>query len=156
MTQLAEINVARLLHPLEDPRVAPFVAAIDRINRLAERSDGFVWRNAEETSGPIGGDPQMIATVSVWASPIQFERFVFGTLHRQFYERRAEWFGILDSMHFAMWWVADKTHPSLSDALARLAHLNAHGDSDHAFGWDHLAADQRWHKTPSPVQGAST
>ena len=46
---LAEINVARLRHPLDDPRVADFVANLDRVNALAERSDGFLWRLKDET-----------------------------------------------------------------------------------------------------------
>ena len=36
--QLAEINVARLRYPLDDPRVAEFVANLDRVNALAEAS----------------------------------------------------------------------------------------------------------------------
>jgi len=40
---LAEINVARLIAPIDDPRIAGFVAQLDPINQLADQSDGFVW-----------------------------------------------------------------------------------------------------------------
>ena len=33
---------------------------------------------------------------------------------------------------------------ALDEALARLAHVQAHGDSDHAFGWSYLNEAQLW------------
>ena len=44
MKHLAEINIARLKHDSDDQRVAPFMNALDKINGIAERSDGFQWR----------------------------------------------------------------------------------------------------------------
>ena len=40
---LAELNVGRLLAPTDDPRVAEFMAALDRVNGLGKRMPGFVW-----------------------------------------------------------------------------------------------------------------
>jgi len=40
---LAQINVARLVAPRGDTRVAPFFDALDTINALAEQSEGFIW-----------------------------------------------------------------------------------------------------------------
>jgi hypothetical protein len=34
--QLAQVNLARLRHPPDSPRLAEFLAAIDRVNALAE------------------------------------------------------------------------------------------------------------------------
>jgi hypothetical protein len=34
---LAQINIARLIAPLDDPRVAEFVAQLEPVNKLAER-----------------------------------------------------------------------------------------------------------------------
>ena len=48
--QIAQLNVARAVAPLDDPRMADFVNLLDEINRLAERSPGFVWR----LQGPSG------------------------------------------------------------------------------------------------------
>lgn len=44
--QLAQVNLARTRFPLDSAPMREFVAAVDRINRLAERSEGFVWRYA--------------------------------------------------------------------------------------------------------------
>jgi len=41
---LAELNVGRLLAPTDDPRVAGFMAALDRVNGMGKRMPGFVWK----------------------------------------------------------------------------------------------------------------
>jgi hypothetical protein len=45
---LAQINIARLLAPLDSPTMAEFVALLEEINALADRSPGFVWRLQSE------------------------------------------------------------------------------------------------------------
>jgi hypothetical protein len=40
--QLAQINIARLVAPLDHPRISEFVAGLDPVNALADRSPGFV------------------------------------------------------------------------------------------------------------------
>lgn len=42
--ELAQVNIARLRAPLDDPQLADFVAALDPVNAAAERAPGFVWR----------------------------------------------------------------------------------------------------------------
>lgn len=142
MTQLAELNIAVPLRPLTDPLLQDFTDNLDRINRLAERAPGFVWRHmADARDGP---DPalahlgEVIPNLSVWDSVEALERFAFGTVHRQFYARRKEWMQPLASRHFVMWWVEDGHQPTMAEAIARLDHLNAHGDSDSGFGWSHM------------------
>ena len=149
--QLAQLNVGRLLAPTEDPRVAEFMAALDRVNGLGNRMPGFVWMMAGSgesgtgnTDAKIEGDPQFVANLTVWADVESLENFVWNTVHRQFYERRAEWFEGLGKMHFVMWHVEDGHRPTLDEALGRLAHMEEHGDSDHAFGWSHLEEAKLW------------
>jgi hypothetical protein len=142
---LAELNIGRLLAPTDDPRVAEFMGALDRVNGLGKRMPGFVWMmegsgmpGTGNTEAKIGGDPQFVSNLSVWESVATLENFVWNTVHRAFYERRAEWFEVLGQMHFVMWWVPEGYRPSLDEALARLAYKEEHGDSDHAFGWSWL------------------
>lgn len=148
---LAELNVGRLLAPNDDPRVAEFMAALDRVNGLGKRSPGFVWMmegsgepGTGNTAAKIDGDPQFVSNLTVWESVQSLEHFVWNTVHRAFYERRAEWFQVLGRMHFVMWWVPAGHRPTLDEALARLAHLQAQGDSDHAFGWAYLTEATLW------------
>ena len=147
--QLAELNVGRLIAPTDDPRVAEFMAALDRINGLGKRMPGFVWMmegsgepGTGNTAAKIGDDPQFVSNLTVWETVESLEAFVWNTVHRQFYERREEWFAVLGQMHFVMWWVPDGHRPTLAEALDRLDHLQAYGDSEHAFGWRWLQEAQ--------------
>jgi Domain of unknown function (DUF3291) len=146
---LAELNVGRLVATLDDPRVAEFMAALARVNGLAERMPGYVWRMTGGTGFSAtdlapSDDPQMIPNISVWEDVESLEQFVFNTVHRAFYERRAEWFEILGKQHFVMWWIPAGHKPTLDDALARLALREANGDSDDAFGWAYLKEARLW------------
>jgi Domain of unknown function (DUF3291) len=146
---LAELNVGRLVAPLDDPRVAEFMAALARVNALAERMPGYVWRMTGGTGFSAtdlapSDDPQLIPNISVWQNVESLEQFVFNTVHRAFYERRAEWFEILGKQHFVMWWIPAGHTPNLDEALAKLALREANGDSDDAFGWAYLKEAQLW------------
>ena len=123
---LAELNVGRLLAPTNDPRVAEFMAALDRVNGLGKRMPGFVWMmegsgapGTGNTENAIGGDAQFVSNLTVWESVETLEAFVWNTVHRQFYERRAEWFEVLGRMHFVMWWVPAGHKPTLDEARHR-------------------------------------
>jgi hypothetical protein len=47
--QLAQINIGRLLAPLDDPKIAEFVNQLDAINAIADNAPGFVWRLKSES-----------------------------------------------------------------------------------------------------------
>ncbi len=151
---LAELNVGRLLPPTTDPRVAEFMDALDRVNSIGKRSDGFIWM-MEGTAGQgntetkIGGDPQYVPNLTVWRDVASLEHFVFNTVHNAFFKRRAEWFSVIDKPQFVMWWVPIGYNPSLEEALERLAFLQANGDTDQAFGWSYLKAAQAGNTAPS-------
>ena len=160
-TQLAELNVGRLIAETDDPRVAEFMNALDQINGLGKRMPGFVWMmegsgepNTGNTDTKIGGDSRYVANLTVWENVETLEAFVFNTLHRRFYERRREWFEVLGEMHFVMWWVPVGHRPTMEEALQRLEHLKQHGDSDHAFGWSYLAQAKLWRSRACVVEAA--
>jgi hypothetical protein len=148
---LAELNVGRLLARTDDPRVAEFMGALDRINGLGKRMPGFVWMmegsgepGTGNTEAKIDGDAQYVSNLTVWESVETLEEFVWNTVHRAFYQRRAEWFEVLGKMHFVMWWVPVGHKPTLEEGLERLELLRANGESDEAFGWKHLEAAKLW------------
>ncbi len=148
---LAELNVGRLLAPTDDPRVAEFMENLDRVNGLGKRMPGFVWMmegsgepGNGNTENSIGDDPQFVANLTVWQDAPSLERFVWGTIHKQFYERRQEWFEILGDQHFVMWWVPAGHRPTLEEALLRLEDLRENGPSERAFGWAQLKDAGMW------------
>ena len=94
---IAEINVARMKGVnIEDPIMKEFVDNLDRVNNLAENSEGFIWRlkdeNNDATSFNPYNDEQVIINVSVWETVESLEKFVYKTFHTDFLKRRKEWF----------------------------------------------------------------
>ena len=54
--ELAQLNIAHLKAPLESPLLADFVANLDRINAIADASDGFRWRLVGDGGGRAPAD----------------------------------------------------------------------------------------------------
>jgi hypothetical protein len=145
---LAELNLARLRYPIEVERVADFVNNLERVNAVAERSEGFVWRLKDESGNAIGiqafDDPMLIVNMSVWESVEKLEQFVWQTVHKRIYGRKGEWFGPMGTPHFVMWWIPAGHIPTLVEARERLELLTAKGPSEDAFGWESVPAAQLW------------
>ena len=138
--QLAQLNIARLVAPAGDPKVAPFFAALDRINTLGEQSPGFVWRLKDDVTGDATSfnpydDDRLIINLSVWESVAALQDFVFRSDHAGFMRRRREWFERTQVATTCLWWIDDGEHPTLSDATDRLEHLRVHGPTAQAFGF---------------------
>jgi hypothetical protein len=147
---IAQLNIGRLAYPIDDPRMADFVDNLGRVNAMAERMPGFVWRLVGDGSndGALDlrpfPDPMMAVNMSVWESVETLEQFVWNTVHKRFYNRKAEWFSSMTSHHFVMWLVEEGHIPTIAEARERLDHLDAHGNSDFAFDWAHLPHIKLW------------
>jgi hypothetical protein len=142
---LAEFNIARIKYPLDDPRMREFVDNVERVNGVADKLPGFVWR-LKDASGhamnmTVYGDAAILPNLTVWEGVEALERFVFKTVHGRFFDRRETWFEQPDPT-LVMWWVPAGHQPTLEEGVARLDHLKTHGPSDHAFGWESLPAAQ--------------
>ena len=139
MTQLlAQVNVGRLVADMDSPVVAEFVGALERINRVADDAHGFVWRlSADGVEGELtevgDGDPRFVINLSTWRSWETLRAYVFETEHALFVRRRREWFAPYPTAFAALWWVEEGVKPTVDDAMARLAHLDAHGPTAFAF-----------------------
>lgn len=147
-THLAQVNVANAIDDLESARLADFVGALDRVNAVAERSPGFVWRLKDDTGNPTGipasDDPRLIVNLSVWESPEHLEQFVWHTIHKRVYQKRSKWFEAPKIAHFVMWWVSVGHEPTVEEAIERLEELNADGPSERVFGWEALPNVRLW------------
>lgn len=134
---LAQINVARLLHPIDHPATAGFVDLLEPVNAVADAAPGFVWRlqddSGDATAIDAYGDPMLIINLSVWEDIDSLRAFTYDGLHRQALQQRAEWFTGRDGPHLALWWVAAGHIPSIAEAVERLDILRARGPSPHAF-----------------------
>jgi hypothetical protein len=134
---LAQLNVGRIVAPTDNPVLADFMGALDRINALAEQSPGFVWRLQGEGGNATDilttPDPYFLINMSVWKSIEELFEFVYRSAHTEFMVRRREWFERPAEAYQVLWWVPAGYLPSPTEALARLDYLRAHGASPYAF-----------------------
>lgn len=140
--QLAEVNIARALAPMEDPLMAGFVARLDDINALADASPGFIWRLKTEdgnaTSLQPYDDPRIIINISVWESPGHLKQFVFGNAHKEVMRQRKQWFAPFGDVYYALWWVPAGHIPTVDEAKERLRHLRINGETEYSFSFASL------------------
>ncbi len=136
---LAQVNIARMLAPLTDPLMAGFVAELDAINTLADKSPGFLWRlqTSEGNATDIRPyeDDLILVNLSLWASLANLSTFVYKSRHRQVLQQRHQWFQRFNGPYVSLWWVPSGHIPSVEEAKERLAYLSAHGETPHAFSF---------------------
>lgn len=134
---LAQLNIARMRAPLDDPLMADFVALLDPVNALAEASPGFVWRLVGEGESdatslrPFG--PDWIVNLTVWADVEALWNFSYRTDHLDLVRRRRSWFHLPKEAHMVLWWLPAGHLPSVEEAAERLARLREHGPTPEAF-----------------------
>jgi hypothetical protein len=135
--QLAQLNVARLLAPLDSPQLQGFVARLEAINALAEAAPGFVWRFQTPAGDATGvrpyADDRILVNFSVWESVEALHQFVFRTLHAEVMRQRREWFERMSEPYTVLWWVPFGHRPTIEEAVARLDELRQHGPTPVAF-----------------------
>lgn len=135
---LAQLNIARMVAPLDDPVMADFVAQLDAINAIADNAAGFVWRlqsdEGDATSIRAFDDNFLLVNMSVWESIDALRQYTYQSDHAKLLRRRKEWFSkIIDSPTMVMWWVPAGHTPTVTEAKAKLEHLHQHGPTPHAF-----------------------
>lgn len=135
---LAELNIGRIVGDTpDDPRLAEFMDALDKINALAEASPGFVWRLQDDsgnaTSITAFDDPRMLLNLSVWDSVEALAAFAYKSNHAAFLARRREWFEALQGPDLVLWWVPAGHIPTIEEAKERLDRLISNGPTPEAF-----------------------
>ena len=137
--QLAQCNIGRAKGPMDGPVMASFAARLDDINALADGAPGFVWRFQTDagnaTSVQAYEDPLILVNLSVWESPEHLRAFVYRSDHVNVMRQRKQWFERFDGMYLVLWWVPVGHIPTVSEAKERLAHLQMHGETAHAFSF---------------------
>ena len=136
-SHIAQVNIARMKAPLDDPVMAGFVARLDEINALADRSPGFVWRlqtpEGNATYLRPYDDDRILFNLSVWEKIEDLKQYVYRGAHAEVLRQRHEWFEQFDRMFLALWWVPGGHIPGIDEAKKRLEHLEQHGPSQFAF-----------------------
>lgn len=136
---LAQVNIARMLAPIDSPAMADFVNNLDRINNIAEKNPGFVWRLTGDennaTALRVFEDDFLIINMSVWESIDSLFIFTYASRHSAVLKRKKEWFHKMADMHMCFWYVEAGHEPSPEEAKQRFQYLNSHGESPYAFSF---------------------
>lgn len=135
--------------------MADFMARLDEINQLAERSPGFVWRlqgeSGNATDLKYDDDPLFIVNLTVWESPDDLFDFTYRSDHKTVFARRFEWFERSAGPNVVLWWQPAGTIPTVEDALRRLQLLEMEGPTPEAFTFK-----QRFAPHQKPVRGRAS
>jgi Domain of unknown function (DUF3291) len=134
---LAQLNISRLVAPLDTPQLADFVAQLAPINALAEASAGFVWRLMDEAGNATNYNPfdddMIIVNMSVWETLEDLKNFAYKSAHTLVMRDRAKWFEKAERPMVVLWWVPIGHEPSTDEAKAKLEHLRLYGETPAAF-----------------------
>lgn len=135
--ELAQLNIGIIKGPMNSPVMADFAANLERINALAERSPGFVWRLQSEEGDATGirafEDDNMLVNLSVWRDVESLNRYVYASAHVEVMRRRREWFTRMHDAFLVLFWVPRDHRPSVAEAVAKLEVLRARGPNPDAF-----------------------
>jgi len=142
---VAEFNMGRLRYDWTDKRVQGFVEGLERVNRLAERSPGYIWRMPDTEMeaaqlGPPLSDDRVASTLSTWRSVDQLLTFVRDSLHGSFMRRGPEWFEAEDGPRYVIWPITRDHRPTVEEGFSKLNHLAKYGPSKDCFNF-------RWYET---------
>ena len=140
---LAQLNIGRVLAPLDSDQLSGFVAALEPINALADAAPGFIWRFVEAdadgapsndaTAARFFGEADLLLNMSVWRDLATLQEFVFRGPHVEVMRQRRSWFVQMTEIYTALWWVPLGVRPTIADAEERLLHLREHGPTEFAF-----------------------
>jgi uncharacterized protein DUF3291 len=134
---IAQVNIARMKAPLDDPLMADFVARLDDINALADHSPGFIWRlqtpEGNATYLRPYDDDRILVNMSVWETIEHLQQYVYHKAHAQLLQQRHSWFEKFAGVYVALWWVPAGHRPGMDEAKKRLVHLETHGPAPFAF-----------------------
>jgi hypothetical protein len=134
---LGQINIGRLIAPVDDPRVAEFMNQLEPINALADRAPGFIWRlqssSGNATDIAYNDDPTMLVNMSVWDSLESLRSYVYRSDHARVLRDRAKWFVKLDKPIYCLWWISVGHIPSVAEGRERMEHYQEHGSTPFSF-----------------------
>lgn len=134
---LAQINIGRLLAPIDDPQIAGFVNQLDEINALADGFPGFVWRLQSESGNATdiaySDDPFVIVNMSVWESVEALRVFAYQSHHVDVFRDRQKWFEKMSKPNYCLWWVPVGHIPTVAEGHERLEHYQRYGATPYSF-----------------------
>lgn len=132
---LVHANIAVMRVPLDDPRMADFLAQVDAIDAIAQASPGFIAQPSAPDEGTIFKDPKLL-NLSIWDSVESLEQFTYANAHALALQRRAEWFEQSEGPNYVLFWFPAGQVPSEQEIQDRIDYLRTNGDTPYAFTFE--------------------
>ncbi len=153
---LAQVNIARMRGQPGTEVMAGLMSRIDEMNRLADRSLGFVWRLPGSEATPdalsvfadyfVPFEPErLFYNLSVWESVEDLRRYVFQSAHAEMLRDKNNWIEHIDHAHLALWWIPAGQLPTIAESAERLRSIHEKGPTEFAFNFREIpgAGEQR-------------
>jgi hypothetical protein len=140
--ELAQVNIARLIEPLDSELLRDFVANLEPVNAVADSFPGFIWRLKTEDGDATsikafewdaGDSAGVLVNMSKWQSVEALKEYVYKSSHVDVMRRRFEWFHKAAEATTVLWWVPAGHLPSTAEAEQRLQSLRDFGPTPRAF-----------------------
>ena len=146
---LAQVNIARMRGQPGTEVMAGLVSRIDEMNRLADRSKGFVWRLPGSQAAPealrvfadyfVPFEPErLFYNLSVWESVEDLRHYVFQTAHAEMLRDKNNWIEHFDRAHLALWWIPAGQLPTIAESAERLRSIQEKGPTEFAFNFQEV------------------
>jgi hypothetical protein len=135
---LAQLNVGKIVAPIDSPHMADFVARLENVNSQAESAPGFIWRLKDEGAGATSirmfEDDSLLVNMSVWTTAESLHNFVFKNKdHADALRLRKEWFEHVTEVMVVCWNVIEGHIPTVDEAREKLLKLREFGSTESAF-----------------------
>jgi hypothetical protein len=140
--ELVQVNIARLIEPLDSKLLEDFVANLEPVNAEADKSPGFVWRLKSEEGDAtsikafewdVEDSAGVVVNMSKWESLEALKEYVYKSSHVDVMRRRFEWFHKVAVATTALWWVPEGHIPTIAEAEGKLRTLRNLGPTPEAF-----------------------
>lgn len=129
---------------IKDPVMDGLASRIEEINRLAERSPGFVWRLPGDEATPEALDPfevdfpgfhrdRFFYNMSIWESLEALRAYTFFSAHAELLNERHQWVDSIAGASVALWWIPIGHRPGIAESAERLRSVRDLGPTPYAF-----------------------
>jgi uncharacterized protein DUF3291 len=139
---LAQINIARMRAPIDDPMMASFRRQLDEINAAAEQSHGFIWRLQDDSGNATAirafEDPLLLVNMSVWRDLESLQDYTYRGSHLGVLRDRKHWFEKMDGPTIALWWVPEGHTPTVDEGKLHIALIMKNGPTAASFTFQQL------------------
>ena len=134
---IAQVNIGRMVAPIDSEAMAGFVNRLDEINALADVAEGFVWRlqtdAGDATALRVFDDAMMIINMSVWENIEALHNYTYKSAHVELIRERKSGFVPMEQPFMVLWWIPAGHIPTTDEAKVKLQLLTEQGATPLAF-----------------------